>query len=213
MPVAPWPARIVFRMWLLALAACTALVLIGVFFIDRPLALFVNTLPWNSIMRAEPLTLPILVALAGLVIAACGAVALSGHRLSHWIEPAMLSALSLICGVFVSELLLKPLFGRYTPSMLIDQGMYQFTWFRGNATFSFPSGHAVQIASIAAVLWQTNPGARILYAAATVAVLAALVLGNWHYFSDVVAGGFIGATSGLMIVSLWHTRNTNGRTG
>jgi membrane-associated phospholipid phosphatase len=197
---------VLFRNWLLAFAACAILTVLAILFIDRPVAEIVQTLPWARALRAPTLGAPVLVVFAALALLVCGAFALNGRPLARWATTAMLAALSLGWSEFVIEILLKPVFGRPHPSLLISQNQFHFAWFHGDMNTSFPSGHTGQIVSIATVLWLLYPQWRTVYAITTIAVMLALILGNWHFVGDVIAGAFIGASSALIIVSLWKVR-------
>jgi membrane-associated phospholipid phosphatase len=37
-------------------------------------------------------------------------------------------------------------------------------------------------------------------------ILIVLVLGNWHFVSDVIAGGYLGCLGAFMITMLWQSR-------
>jgi membrane-associated phospholipid phosphatase len=195
---------VTFRNWALISASCAVLVLLAIFFVDRPVAEFAQTLPWARALRNPSLGIPVVVSLAAIAVVACGAYVLSGRPLAHWATTAALAALSVGWSEFLTEIILKPIFGRTHPDLLFTQKQFHFTWLQGDMNTSFPSGHAAQIASIAVVLWLLYPRWRALYATVVAAVMLALVLGSWHFVSDVIAGTFVGASSGLLIVSLWR---------
>ena len=52
------------------------------------------------------------------------------------------------------------------------------------------------------VLWIRYPRFRALYAAAIAAVAIGLVGADYHFLSDIIAGGFIGTTTGWFAVLL-----------
>lgn len=194
------------RNWLVALALCAVIVGICIHFVDIPTAKFVHSMPWTQALRVQHAGIPVMVVLAAIIVLALGGYALAGRPLSRLAQATMLAALSLGWAVCITELLLKPLFGRSTPDDLIATGLSSFSWFNGTMDSSFPSGHAVQIASVASVLWMTYARWRPIYALLAGGIMLILVLGNWHFVGDVVAGAFIGASAGLMIVNLWRMR-------
>jgi membrane-associated phospholipid phosphatase len=78
------------------------------------------------------------------------------------------------------------------PSFLAD-GAYGFHLFRhGGAYQSFPSGHMAVACAILAVLWVYLPAWRPVTVCIAVAIGAALVVGNFHFLSDVLAGVLLG---------------------
>ena len=54
------------------------------------------------------------------------------------------------------------------------------------------------------VLWVCYPRFRLLYAAAIAAVAVGLVGTDFHFLADVIAGGFLGISTGLLTVTLWE---------
>jgi membrane-associated phospholipid phosphatase len=100
--------------------------------------------------------------------------------------------------------LLKGVFGRTWPSSwlgnnpsLIANGVYGFFPFHFDpAHGSFPSGHAAAALAVISILWLSRPRWRWLYALIGLAIGAALVVLNYHFVSDVIAGAMLGAASG-----------------
>jgi membrane-associated phospholipid phosphatase len=58
------------------------------------------------------------------------------------------------------------------------------------------------------VLWIYYPQWRALYALVVAAVVAGLIGANYHFLSDIIAGGFVGCSSGWMATALWRTRQS-----
>jgi membrane-associated phospholipid phosphatase len=54
------------------------------------------------------------------------------------------------------------------------------------------------------------PRLRPLYALAVAAVGVGLIGANYHFLSDVIAGGFVGSSTGWMTVALWRKRQSGG---
>lgn len=87
---------------------------------------------------------------------------------------------------------LKPVFGRARPTLWLHQGIFGFTWHGAHAVYwSFPSGHTITIAALAASLAQIERRGRPLYVGAAVLVAASRVVLNQHYLSDVLAGAYL----------------------
>ena len=57
--------------------------------------------------------------------------------------------------------------------------------------------------AVISVLWIYYPAWRWLYVLAVLAVALGLIGANYHFVSDVIAGGFVGISSGWMLTSLW----------
>ena len=62
--------------------------------------------------------------------------------------------------------------------------------------------------ALVSVLWILYPQFRVVYALAVVAVVAGLLGANYHFLSDIIAGGFVGISTGWMTTTLWHTRQS-----
>src|SRR4030095_7473599 len=76
----------------------------------------------------------------------------------------------------------------------VGNGTYGFHPFqRDDDLGSFPSGHAARILSFVFVWFMVMPRTRVIGATISVAMLVSLVLMNYHFVSDVIAGGFLGA--------------------
>ena len=52
------------------------------------------------------------------------------------------------------------------------------------------------------VLWICYPRFRVLYALCMAAVAVALVAANFHFLGDVIAGGFLGVSTGWLTVAI-----------
>jgi membrane-associated phospholipid phosphatase len=142
-----------------------------------------------------------------------GLWALAGRPLSNLVAVGVLCSISLIVGE-TTKSLLKFVFGRLwadtwvqnNPSFLHD-GAYGFNFFHGGAGYaSFPSGHTAATCAVISVLWMLYPKLRPLFALAVLAVAVGLIGANYHFLSDVIAGGFVGSSTGWMTVALWQAR-------
>jgi len=102
---------------------------------------------------------------------------------------------------------LKIVFGRYWPETwihnnvsLIRDHAYGFNLFhKGTAYQSFPSGHTANTAAIVTVLWVAYPRFRWVSVVLSAAVVIGLLADNYHFLSDVIAGGWLGGTVALYV--------------
>ena len=90
--------------------------------------------------------------------------------------------------------LLKVVFARYRPVMLYRKGLFGFVFFRFSPAnvLSFPSGHADTIASLSTALFLLYPRYRGLYILLALMVMASRLIVGEHFLSDVVAGAYLG---------------------
>lgn len=195
------------HVFLLAIGACVALTLAAMHLVDLPVARFVHTLPWAQELRSPVLGLPVLVTLSGMAIFVGAVWVAHGHDPRKLQEILIVASFSLTSSVCIDELLLKRIFGRETPGEFLGSGVDAFNWFRGVPTDAFPSGHAVQIVSVGTVFLLAYPQQRAGWLALMVVGLIALVLGNWHFVSDVIAGTGVGASAGIATMVLWRSRS------
>jgi membrane-associated phospholipid phosphatase len=110
---------------------------------------------------------------------------------------------------------LKFIFGRTWPAYgqpsFIFEGAYGFHPFHGGPDFgSFPSGHAVAVCAVAVILWRYLPMLRALWAVSVAMIMVALLAGDFHFLSDVIAGAFVGTSLSALIVNMWEHRMRNG---
>jgi membrane-associated phospholipid phosphatase len=176
--------------------------------IDRPITLYAAQLHlYSGVLDSAPIKAPVLVFIAAIAVLWGGFAARSAERLSPLLaslaRSAAVAGLAVSWAVCVTEYLLKPIFGRTLPAQYLQDGIYAFHWFSQN-TFatSFPSGHSAQIAAIAAVFWVEQPRSRVLCIIAVACVSIALILGEKHFLSDIIAGSLVGVSGGLLMQRL-----------
>ena len=147
---------------------------------------------------------------SAIVFVICGLVAIMGRRFPKLEAAVAMCAISTLATTIIKDQL-KFAFGRTWPdtwgprivSYLRDNA-YGFHFFQFGKSFeSFPSGHAAVAAAVLSVVWISFPKGRVIYAIGVVAVDIGLVALNLHFFSDVVAGTFLGVSTGLFTVALW----------
>jgi membrane-associated phospholipid phosphatase len=209
------------RLWLIALVLTSLAVLACWAWVDRPLALWLHAHRWIAPGRAafRPLThIPDpLVPLGSGAFLVLGLSALAGRRLPKFGSSVVLCCLSVVTTETVKNGL-KWAFGRAWPdswrgseSSLVRDGDYGFHWFAGvESQNSFPSGHMAAAASVLAILWMYYPGTRPFCAGAALLIAAALVVSNFHFIGDVVAGAFLGMFVTRMTVALLDPRRVAG---
>ena len=197
----------ILRRWLLMSLAIAILIVVSVYFIDRPLArLLAEFHLFRALLTKAPVELPVMIALASLAVLLGGSYLAAGKPLPKWVATGMLAGLALAWSLCLTEFVLKPVFGRALPTAYLLNGQYGFYWFHWGETFgSFPSGHTDQATSILSVLWIFYPRWRWVYVGAIFLLAFALMLGEWHFLSDIIAGGFVGTVSGVMLTEIWKT--------
>ena len=203
--------------WITALLICGACVTISYFFVDRPFAYFAHDeliayrANFDLVGRLPNVLGPLVIGWTLIV----GVRAVMGQPLTEVQTSIVLSALSLALAAIL-ENWLKFAFGRTWPETwvqnnpsLIRDGVHNFNPFHGGLGFAaFPSGHMVAISAITSAVWFRHPRLRWIYAICITTVFIGELGANYHFVSDLIAGGFVGFSVGLMIISLWECRRT-----
>lgn len=196
------------RNWLLGFLATVTSVVVCVAYIDRPLAEFFDrfmrrTAAWDWVDRAlAPFALVVVMAM--LFLFGCGAWLGLGRRLPSWTTTPLLCSRTAMWGTAV-EVILKRIFGRSPAAPLyIRDHVYEFRFLRGGFQHwgSFPSGTALVSTAILAALWAVLPRWRVPGSLIVTLLCAAVVVTNYHWLADVIAGVFVGAAIGRIAVVL-----------
>jgi membrane-associated phospholipid phosphatase len=194
---------VVIRVWLLTLLACAALAALCFAKIDVPVALRVWSLRHHlSSLNAAFGTTLILTAESAVVLALIISRLVRGH-LSRFSETLAIACLASICAYGVNDQVLKPFFGVQEPADVVHGARHAIHFLMGFASSSFPSGHMVLAGAFAGVFMRIYRGSIRLFCALLLLAAALLVLGDWHFVSDVIAGAFLGISAGMLAGEGW----------
>jgi membrane-associated phospholipid phosphatase len=201
-----------FRNWSLGLLGTAVAVTVSYLWLDRPIAHLAHD-HFAQFHLFEKLTLvpEALTPIAVVAFLALGLRGLKGEGLSRLQTVLLVSGISLAVAVVIKDQL-KFAFGRTwpetwmrnNPSFIRDEVFGFFPFHGGPGYQSFPSGHTTAICTVMTVLWLCYPRFRPLYALTMAAVAIGLVGANFHFLSDVVAGGFLGISVGWLGVAMWE---------
>lgn len=161
---------------------------------------FAITAAWVWMDRAlAPLDLTLAMAL--LFVLACGIWASSGRLLPLWTRTPRLCGWAAVWAT-VATFVFKRLFGRAGPDpAYVHDHLYGFRLLHsGPHWHSFPSGTAAISVAIVSVLWILLPRWRALGVLIATLLCVTVVLTNYHWVGDVIAGTFLGAFIGWMTV-------------
>src|ERR1700730_656193 len=187
------------KKWIVCFVLSALAIATSCLWLDKPIACFAHEMLRQfdvfSDLTLFPELAPSLAAIALLVL---GLRALTGRPLSKPYAVVLVCSIGLIVGADAKSQL-KLVFGRTWPETwinnnpsLIRDGVYGFYPFHGGQAFaSFPSGHMTAICVLMSILWLCYPKFRALYFICIVAVAVGLVGANYHFLSDVIAGGFL----------------------
>jgi membrane-associated phospholipid phosphatase len=208
-----------FKIWLLGLVATAAVVLISIQWVDRPLAIWIfdlfggRRIPTHLADRIVKIP-----TITAIVFVICGIIAVMGRRFSKLEATIAMCAISTLASIVIKDQL-KFAFGRTWPDSwgpeilsLVRDNVYGFHFFQSGKSFeSFPSGHAAIAAAVLSTIWILFPGLRRICVIGLIAVDIALIALNLHFLGDVVAGSFVGISTGLFTVALWRASESEMR--
>lgn len=182
--------------------ACAGVVALAFLDLDVPVARAL----WRGSALLKPLGdhLGSIILLSGesAVLVALGIARLVRGNLPRLAATLAFACLASIAAYLANDLLLKPLFGVPTPLDIMRGVRHAVHLHHGSAGSSFPSGHMVLASAFAGVFLRRHaasirPLATLLFAGAVL-----LLAGDWHFLSDVIAGGFIGLWAGWLAAEL-----------
>jgi membrane-associated phospholipid phosphatase len=183
-------------------------------FVDRPVAWFVSS---HRFYPADFLEWPPLVSewLTDLVV--LGMAAVVAWRLWGRAGRYQTLLLAISANLVVTtaiKTVLKGVFGRTGPGIWIFSerlgfadnfcGFHPFHF--GGAYQSFPSGHAATTFAVVSILWLSRARWRWLYALVAGVICLALVVLNYHFVSDVIAGAMLGSVTGVYATKVFGLR-------
>ncbi len=138
-----------------------------------------------------------------VVVLAAVLVRLVRGYISPFGETLALACLTSICAYGINSHVLKVLFGVPNPTDVMLGAAHGFTFWAGTEKSSFPSGHMVLAAAFAGVFMRLDR--RSVWPLAALLLFAAglLIVGDWHFLSDVVAGTYFGLSAGILAGEGW----------
>lgn len=189
---------------LVRLLIAAPLSLLAIFFVDGPVArLFSESALYHNHKKyalGSPLLLVVLTLIAVFL------VVWQRRRFHRGRHAIILAAISAILALLTNNTLLKPIFGRTSiDEFLYWPSHYGFYFFRGGWKTNFPSGHMALVVAAVTVGWHEFPRLRWIFAAAVAVAAFLLLLGEWHFVSDLVAGALWGNLVALVVVA-WSER-------
>lgn len=192
--------------WGVAFAVMVAAVAVCYFFLDRPIAYFAHDHLRQYRFFVQMTKIPESFAALGSIIAVVFGLMSLARPLARWQLVAFTASVTYFSGAVIKNQL-KTVFGRTWPETwvqnnpsLIRDGAFGFNLFHGGGEGweSFPSGHTTGICTVMAVLWISYPRFRPVFGLLIAMVAIGLIGANYHFLSDVVAGGFLGVSIAIV---------------
>lgn len=192
--------------WIGAGLVCAGLVVFGVAFVDRPLSRFdYDVVGRHELVRAFQAYPEHLTQLASAMLVVLGLARVFRGELPRLPLTAFTASLSIVSASAIANQL-KIVFSRTWPETFVNNnpsfiqdGIYGFFWFHGGWGWgSFPSGHTVAAMSFLAVPAIAYPKWRLACLILVLLEALALWAQDYHFFSDIVAGAFLGGAVALV---------------
>jgi len=193
----------VIRIWSVSLVACAAIVAFSFLRMDVPTALYF----WNVRHLRSPLNATfgstvILSAESAVLLFTVLARLVRGH-ISVFGETLAIACLVSMCAYVVNDHLLKVFFGVPNPADVMHGAPHSFNFWMGSVNGSFPSGHMVLAGAFAGVFMRLYKASVRLFSTLLLIAAGLLLVGDWHFVSDIIAGAFVGMSAGILAGEGW----------
>jgi hypothetical protein len=191
------------RIWFVSLVACAAIVAFLFLRMDVPTARHF----WNAGRLLSRLNGAFG---AALILSAESAATLfmvlarlvRGH-ISAFGETLVIACLASMCAYVINDHLLKVFFGVPNPTDVMHGAGHSFNLWMGSENSSFPSGHMVLAGAFAGVFMRLYRASIWPLSALLLTAAGLLLVGDWHFLSDIIAGAFLGTSAGILAGEGW----------
>ena len=194
-----------FKLWCVSLAATLIGVAVCIRWLDIPIALAFITSADRFAGLGRGLSSVVLVSGEIVLIVVLAITRMIRGTLPEFAKALFVASCASLSAFVANDYVLKFIFGRQNPSVFL-QGppTHIFHFFQGDQNSSFPSGHMVMATAFAVAMIRLQP--RTLPVLIILLCIGAigLLIGDWHFVGDVIAGTFVGATAGFMAGELWN---------
>jgi len=185
--------------WLVMLVVSAILTAVSFAWVDLPLAYHFHTGADRYRGLEQGLGSTILLTGEAAVFAAITLARLAlGHLPRFW-KVLWYACLTSVSAYLFNSLALKTVFGVPNPGNVLHGAAHAFSWFAGTENSAFPSGHMMLAAAFAGVFMRNYRATVVPLTIALLVSACLLVLGNWHFVSDLIAGTYIGLWAGWTI--------------
>lgn len=200
---------VVIRIWSVLLVACAAIVAFSFLCMDVPTALYF----WHVGHLRSPLNVAfassvILTAESAVILFTVLARLMRGH-MSVFAETLVIACLVSMCAYVVNDHVLKVFFGVPNPADVVHGAGHSFNFWTGSDNSSFPSGHMVLAGAFAGVFIRLYRASIRLLSALLLIAAGLLLVGDWHFLSDIIAGAFLGTSAGILAGEGWAAHSAH----
>jgi membrane-associated phospholipid phosphatase len=197
--IPPFP----YRIWLPSFLICVPIVALAFVYLDVPLAQRFFGILGKAQSLATGFASAVLLGIEAAVALALVIIRITRGRLSAFREATVLACLTSICAYAINDTTLKVFFGVPNPWAVLHGTHHSFNLLRGASYSSFPSGHMVLAGAFAGVYIRLYRASVLPLSVLLVIAAVLLIMGDWHFVSDVIAGTVIGLSAGLLAGEVW----------
>lgn len=198
------------RIWFAVMLATAALVAFAFKHVDLPVLAAVAPFSHHFAKLGDGLGSVVILTLEATVFLALVIARMLWGTISPLGKALAAACVSSICVYAINASVLKVMFGVLSPGDALAGAAHVAHLFQGTPDSSFPSGHMALAAAFAGVLMRHYPKTILPLSGFLAVVAGLLIVGIWHFVSDVLAGAFIGLTTGMLAAEVWlrheHTR-------
>jgi membrane-associated phospholipid phosphatase len=188
---------------------CVTVVGVGICirWLDIPIALFFLADRGHFAKLEAGLSGPILAMAELVLIIGLAIVRMARGSLPEFAKAIFVASCGSLLAFLANDYGLKFIFGRRIPYKLFHSVPdHVFNFFEGSRHSSFPSGHMVMATAFGVALIHLQPRTWPFVLILLCIGAIGLIIGDWHFVGDVIAGAFVGATVGLAAGWLWLER-------
>jgi membrane-associated phospholipid phosphatase len=200
--------RFPYRKWLLSLVVCTLVVAVVFVYFDVWVARSVYGILSSAESLAKGFGSAVLLGVEAGVALALVIIRITRGHLSPFREATLLACLTSICAYAINDSTLKFFFGVPNPIAVLHGTQHVFHLRGGSSSSSFPSGHMVLAGAFAGVFMRLYRISILPLSALLLIAALLLIVGDWHFVSDVIAGAFVGVSAGFLAGDLWLAHST-----
>lgn len=193
----------VLRIWFVSLVACAASAAFSFAALDVPLARRLWRVGHHLGLLGTVFGATAILTLEAAVVLGLVVSRLTRGHLSRFGEALAIACLASICAYGINDQVLKPFFGVQTPADVMHGARHAFNLATGAGSASFPSGHMVLAGAFAGVFMRLYRASIRPFTGLLLLAAGLLVLGDWHFLSDVIAGTFLGVSAGILAGEGW----------
>jgi membrane-associated phospholipid phosphatase len=197
------------RIWFVAMLVTAALVAFAFKHVDLPVLAVLAPFSHHIARLGDHLGSVVILSLEAMVFLALSVARILRGTISRLGRALAAACVSSICVYAINASVLKVMFGVVSPGDVLTGSAHVAHLFHGTPDSSFPSGHMALAAGFAGVLMRHYPKFVVPLSGLLAVVAGLLIVGSWHFVSDVLAGAFIGLTTGLLAAEVWlaHERS------